>query len=127
LSTTRNKSSGSVRIFYPRWTRETLIRYLGERLPLLAGRLPLVRVVLFGSYARGRATATSDVDLLVVYDGTPRDDAYAVVRTVLDLRGLEPHVYALAEYVRMRPALDRMTRDGVVLFAREPERGPFCG
>ena len=49
-------SSPSVRISYPRCSREGLIRMLRERLPLLAERLPLVRVVLFGSWAAGRVT-----------------------------------------------------------------------
>jgi hypothetical protein len=33
------------------------------------------------------------VDLLVVYDGEKREDAYALVKKTLDILGLEPHVY----------------------------------
>jgi uncharacterized protein len=114
----RSKSSGSVRIFYPKWTRGALIQRLRDRLPLLGDCLPLVRVVLFGSYAQGKATAASDVDLLVVYDGEQRDDAYILVRKALDVRGLEPLVYARSEYAVIRSSLDRMSRNGVVLFSR---------
>lgn len=89
---------------------------LRERLPLLAGRLPLVRVVLFGSWAAGRHTAASDVDLLVVYQGDTREDAFGVVKTSLAIPGLEPHVYTEREVETMRDRLARMTAGGIVLF-----------
>jgi len=54
---------------------------LRERLPLLGKRLPLVRVVLFGSWSTGRHTPASDVDLLVIYRGEQREDASSVVKT----------------------------------------------
>jgi predicted nucleotidyltransferase len=84
-------SFGSVKLFYPAHDREKLLALLRARLPALAAALPLERVVLFGSQATGRATAFSDIDLLVVYASPPRDDAYAVVKRTLGLRGLEPH------------------------------------
>ncbi len=75
-----------------------------------------MRVVLFGSWAAGRHTAASDVDLLVVYMGHPREDAFGIVKTTLGIPGLEPHVYAEGEAEGMRDRLDRMTAGGVVLF-----------
>lgn len=80
----------SVRVSYPKFSRDVLLAMLGERLPRLAERLPLVRVVLFGSWAAGRHTAASDVDLLVVYMGHPREDAFGIVKTTLGTPGLEP-------------------------------------
>ncbi len=109
------ESSGSVKVFYPPASQAQLVALLRERLPALAARLPLQRAVLFGSWATDRATAFSDVDLLVVYAGPPRDDAYKTVRRCLDLRGLEPHVYTEAEAEKLRPTLDRMIRDGISL------------
>ncbi|MDR5710375.1 MAG: nucleotidyltransferase domain-containing protein [Armatimonadota bacterium] len=88
---------------------------LRTRIRELARSLPLRRAVLFGSWATGRATARSDVDLLVVYAGPAREDAYRIVRTVVALRGLEPHVYSEAEAEVLRPLLERMTRGGVEL------------
>jgi predicted nucleotidyltransferase len=111
----RSKSSDSVRIFSPPYDRERLIGLLQARLPALNGVLPLRRAVLFGSWAARRATAFSDIDLLVVYAGPPRQDAYPVVRKTLALRGLEPHVYAEEEAHARRATLERMTRDGVAL------------
>lgn len=77
--------------------------------------LPVRRVALFGSWAEDRATAFSDIDLLVVYADPPRDDAYVLLRRHLPLRGLEPHVYSETEATQFGPTLERMTRDAIVL------------
>jgi predicted nucleotidyltransferase len=110
-----NASSGSVKVFYPPHSQAQLVALLRERLPELATALPLKRVVLFGSWAKDRATAFSDVDLLVVYASPPREDAYKTVWRCLRLRGLEPHVYSEEEAVAIQPTLDRMTQDGITL------------
>jgi predicted nucleotidyltransferase len=113
----RPRSSGSVKVFYPPWNREALLVRLREGVIALCEVLPLVRVVLFGSYARGRQTVASDIDLLVVYAGAVRGDAYALVRRTLDLRRLEPHVYAEEEYTQVRETLDRMVQDGITVYS----------
>jgi predicted nucleotidyltransferase len=74
-----------------------------------------MRVVLFGSWAKGRATAFSDIDLLVVYSGPPRYDAYKIIRRSLHLRGLEPHVYTEDEASQLQPTIDRMIADSIRL------------
>ena len=113
----RQRSSGSVKVFYPPWNRETLLVRLHAGVTALREVLPLVRVVLFGSYARGRQTVASDIDLLVVYAGAVRGDAYALVRRTLDLRGLEPHVYAAEECAPVRDTLQRMVQDGITVYS----------
>jgi predicted nucleotidyltransferase len=104
-----------VRVFYPAFSRAQLIELLRQRLAALAADLPLSRAVLFGSWATGRATAASDVDLLVVYSGLIRNDAYHLVWKTVGIRGLEPHVYAESEAERLQPTIERMVRDGVDL------------
>ena len=88
---------------------------LRERLGRLESELPLVKVVLFGSYARGTYTVGSDVDLLVVYRGGPRPDAYALTKRALKIPRLEPHLYTEAEYEAARATVDHMVRDGTRL------------
>lgn len=109
------RSSASVRVFYRPRNVEELAALLREQLPSLAAALPLKRVVLVGSWATGRSTAFSDIDLLIVYADPPRDDAYVLVRRILRVRGLEPHVYSEVEATRLAPTLERMTRHGIVL------------
>lgn len=113
----QKESSSSVRIFYPRFNREELIKRLKEKLGGLAKKLPLSSVVLFGSYAQGNYTVASDVDLLIVYEGKERRDAFATVKKTLDIPLLEPHVYSEDEYKRLKNVIGRMIADGVVLFS----------
>ena len=113
----RPRSSGSVKVFYPPWNREALLVRLREGVTALREVLPLVRVVLFGSYARGRQTVASDIDLLVIYAGAVRGEAYALIRRTLDLRRLEPHVYAEEEYAQVRETLERMVQDGITVYS----------
>ena len=108
----------SVRVFYPKFDRAELIRRLQERMDELDKHLPLLRVVLFGSYAKGNYTVASDVDLLVVYQGPPREDAFAVVKKVLNIPGLEPHVYSEGEYRQVEQRIARMTEGGIVLYSK---------
>ena len=112
----RSESFGSVRIFWPAFSRAELIERLRAGIPALARALPLARVVLFGSWAQGRATVRSDVDVLVVYAGAPREDAFQTVRQCLDTPGLEPHTYTEAEAAALGSTLERMTAGGVVLY-----------
>ena len=81
----RKESSSSVRIFYPKFNKEELIQKLKERIEELAGKLPLSLVVLFGSYARGNYTVASDVDLLIVYSGKERKNAFTTAKKTLDM------------------------------------------
>ncbi len=89
---------------------------LRERVQDLARVLPIKRVVLFGSWAKGNATAFSDIDLLVIYADPPRADAYKLVRQTVRLWGLEPHVYTEQEATQIASTIERMTKDGVTIF-----------
>jgi len=74
---------------------------------------------LFGSHATGRATVASDVDLLVVYEGPPREEAFATVKKAIPVRGLEPHVYTTKEAAVQEDLLTRMTQEGIVIFEED--------
>jgi predicted nucleotidyltransferase len=85
-----------------------------------------VRVILFGSHARGEAGRHSDVDLLVVLPQVddPRRAAVAIRRLLADLPVAKDIVVTTPEEVAarghlvgtiLRPAL----REGVVVYERE--------
>ncbi len=48
-------------------TRETIMELLRERYPYLTTEYGVKRIGLFGSFARGTATETSDVDVVVEF------------------------------------------------------------
>ena len=104
-----------MKVFYPRLDREELLGLLGERMTMLAKKLPLKRVVLFGSYAADTYTAASDIDLLVVYEGEPRAEAYALVKRTLQIPRLEPHVFAERDYEQVKMTVGRMVGQGIEL------------
>lgn len=108
-------SSGSVRVFYPEIDGEKVIEILRERIQELAKKLPLVKAVLIGSYAKRSYTVRSDIDLLIVYQDEERTDAYAIVKRTIGLPRLEPHLYTLTQYQRFRDRLTRMIEGGIVL------------
>jgi UTP:GlnB (protein PII) uridylyltransferase len=99
----QKKSSSTVKVYYPRYRRDELIQYLKQKVGLLAQRIPLKLVMLFGSYAEGRYTAASDIDLLVVYEGRKRDDIYKIVWDTIALPNLQPHIYTADEWNMSRP------------------------
>lgn len=109
----------AVRIFYPEFNKEKLIQILKERLKDLKTKLPLDRVILFGSYSKDQYTVASDIDLLIVYSGKARQDAYAIVKKTINIPRLEPHLFTDEECKILKPTLDKMTEKGVVLFSKE--------
>jgi len=88
----------SVRIYWPEFSREELLRLLTKRVGILRERLPVRLISLFGSYAKGRQTAASDIDLLVVYDGPKKDDDYKLVWEILRIPCLQLHIYSAEEF-----------------------------
>ena len=108
-----------MKIFYPEYDKEKVLEIIRSSIPELLKKLPVKLVVLFGSYAKGNYTAFSDIDILVVYEGPIREDAYKIVKRTIKLKGLEPHVYSLEEYRQMEKVIAKMTEGGVVVFGKE--------
>lgn len=113
-----SRSSSSVKVFYPKLSQAEVITRLREGLKELRKQLPITQTVLFGSYAQGNYTVGSDVDLMIVYEGEARPDAYALVKKILDLPRLELHLYTEAEYERLGETLRKMAEGGIVLVDR---------
>jgi len=111
-----NGPSSSVKVFWPKLSTAEVVAALKGKMGELRLRLPVTLVVLFGSYAKGNYTVASDIDLLVVYAGHAREDAFGVVKTTLALQGTEPHVYSEEEHRALRPTLDRMTEGGIRIY-----------
>ena len=113
-------SSSSVKIRFPKYSREELISLLRDVVSNLADEMPLKLVTLFGSWAKGRATASSDIDLLIVYKGPKRRDAFNIVSKTLGIRGVEPHVFTVEEFaafIKQSPRTRReWVEEAVVLF-----------
>ncbi|MBS7655952.1 nucleotidyltransferase domain-containing protein [Candidatus Bathyarchaeota archaeon] len=64
----QRKFSTSVKVFFPTFSKEEVIKKVRKTLKLYFDKLGLEKVVLFGSYAKGNYTIASDVDLLIIFD-----------------------------------------------------------
>lgn len=108
-----------VSVTYPSLGRADVVERLREACVRLEGKLPISRMILFGSYAQDRYTAGSDIDLLVVYRGGERDDAYKVVVDEVGLPRLEPRVYTEEQFAGVMAASPRfaevLAREGIVI------------
>ena len=57
------------------------------------------------------------MDILVVYKGEARSDAYALTKKHLAIAHLEPHLYSEEEYVNMKEMIHKMSEGGILLFS----------
>ena len=99
-----------------------LIREMTDR---IVNSMHPIKVILFGSYARGEASKDSDVDLLVVVPaiGNKREDTIAVRRILADLPVGKDIILTTPEELERRGAvigsvLHPALREGKVLYER---------
>ncbi|HUB06143.1 MAG TPA: nucleotidyltransferase domain-containing protein [Myxococcales bacterium] len=108
----------------PRWSRQELVRRLAA---LLRGRAE--RVLLIGSHAARRATADSDVDLILVHETSlpwpERGSAFADLRRTFGAMDLI--VYTPSEWLalsrRPTPFLREARKTWVSVLGRAPQSG----
>lgn len=67
-----------------RMTRDEVIDTLGAHLETLTERFDVTSLALFGSYARGTATESSAIDILVRFDGPATSKSYFGVQCYLE-------------------------------------------
>jgi predicted nucleotidyltransferase len=111
----RSEYSSSVRVFYPKFDRKTIIETLKQKVDALKKKLHVSMVVLFGSYAKDSYTVNSDIDLLIVYRGEVKD-AYEIAKRTISIYGVEPHTYSEEEYREMRMTIRKMIEGGVQIY-----------
>ncbi len=110
-----DKSSSSVKVFWPRHSTAEVVGLLRAKLPEIEALTPVKVFALFGSYARGNYTVASDIDVLLVYAGPTIKDAYLKIRPILNIPGIELHLYSEEEYQSLRPVIDRMLKDSIAI------------
>jgi predicted nucleotidyltransferase len=106
----------------PRTELDATLQQIVDR--IVSGFSP-VRIILFGSRARGTASVESDVDLLVVTDrpGSKRQQAVAIDLALADIRvAKDVLVVGAEELERERDVVGTVAypawREGIVLYDR---------
>ena len=80
---------------------------------------PVLRAWLFGSYARGEATADSDVDILVEFDHSSPIGLFAYARMWRELKECLGRDVDLVEEGTLKPfAVDSANRDKKLVYER---------
>jgi len=121
--------TSQVRVTYPTLNRNQVIEKLNQACANLERKLPISRMILYGSYAQDRHTAGSDIDLIVVYRGKQREDAYKLVMDEIRLPRLEPKLYTEKQFITLICSNSRfahmLDREGVTI--RGDVRGEIYG
>jgi uncharacterized protein len=74
------------------YTLETIMERLRAYKPELQRKYPVSRLGIFGSYARGEATETSDIDVAVELNGPMGLNFVAMANEIEDLFGIKVDV-----------------------------------
>ena len=80
-------------------------------------KYPIERVILFGSYARGAASDTSDIDLVVESNGKLRNSRiFTLGGDLLAVLPIRVDVYDIQEINETSPLYDIIKEEGVVIY-----------
>jgi len=128
------KYSNTVRVYYPEpRTREEVIEKVLLTLKEIKDKTDVSKVILFGSYAKGRQTASSDVDVLVIYEEVGgvnekerkderKKEVYNLFWNSLKIPQLELHVYSSEEFERLKKSGSSFLKEiekGIVIWSRD--------
>ena len=80
-------------------------------------KYPIEKVILFGSYARGDASDTSDVDLIVDSRGRLRNrKIFALGGDLLAALPVRVDVYDILEIANPSPMYENIRKEGVIIY-----------
>ena len=88
-------------------------------------KYPIEKVILFGSYARGDASNTSDIDLLVDSQGRLYNrKIFALGGELLDILPVRVDVYDILEIVNPSFMYENIQNEGVVIYDASRQGAP---
>ena len=80
-------------------------------------KYPIEKVILYGSYARGEASETSDVDLVVESGGKMKNrKIFALGGELLMTLPVRVDVYDILEIKNPSAMYDNIRKDGVIIY-----------
>ena len=80
-------------------------------------KYPVEKVILFGSYARGEASDTSDVDLIVESGGKMKNrKIFALGGDLLMALPVRVDVYDILEIANPSALYENIQKDGVIIY-----------
>jgi hypothetical protein len=86
-------------------------------------KYPIEKVILYGSYARGDASDTSDIDLAVESGGKMRNrKIFALGGDLLDVFPVRVDVYDILEIANPSAMYENIQKEGVVIYDAARQR-----
>jgi len=82
--------------------------------------VPVERAILFGSYAKGRATSSSDIDILIDSNGKIRGiDFFGVLEDIVEALQIPVDLIEASQVIEGGRAQREIMETGVVIYERE--------
>ena len=83
----------------------------------LVSPLPVYRVILFGSYARGDASDNSDVDLIIDSEGQLSGfDFFGLAGLMIKKMPIKVDVFELREINKPSIMFDNISKEGIIIY-----------
>ena len=91
-----------------------------SRLKPVFDAAPVYRAVLFGSYAKGKATESSDIDIVIDSCGELLNiDFYSVLEDITETLGKKIDLFEITEIKQHSPLYSEIQNEGVLLYDRQ--------
>jgi len=116
----RKKSLNIVKVYYPKFNLEEIIKRIRKRLKKGLKKIPIKTVILFGSYAKGNYTVASDIDLLIIYEDPKIRNDYSICWDLFKIPQLELHVYTESEYEKLKNSFmaKEIEKNGIIVWKK---------
>jgi predicted nucleotidyltransferase len=91
-----------------------------EKLEPIFRNAPIERAILFGSYAKGSQTSSSDVDIVIDSNGKLLNiDFYGVLEDIRECLDKKIDLIEISEIRENSPIYSIVAQEGVILYERE--------
>ena len=96
------------------------IETLRQKLVPIFDKEPIIKVTLFGSYAKGDHNELSDVDLVIDSEGQLLGlDFFRVLDEIVHVLNMDVDLFEQAEIVRGSPMDEAIQHEGITLYERK--------
>ena len=96
------------------------VESIKQKLQPVFAQEPVHKVILFGSYAKGTATDTSDVDLIIDSQGKLIGlGFYRVLEEIVTLLDMDVDLLEISQIGVNSPLWNEIEKDGIVIYDRE--------
>ncbi len=96
------------------------IHEIQSRLKPVFDAAPVYRAVLFGSYAKGKATEDSDIDIVIDSRGELLNiEFYGVLEDITETLGKKVDLFEITEIKPNSPIYGEIQNQGVLLYDRQ--------